>query len=169
MNQEITGDIVFFLAAVLLGAVAALVYDMLRVWRRFRRQSLFMVSLQDFLYWFFLGFAGFYLIYSFNDGTLRTFAFLGMCLGAGLYVFTLGRFFVTYCLKLLLFFTFPLRKGLIFLKKQGKLVLRRLSKVGKRQKHRGRMDAHAKKKGKKKNRTQTAFAGGADDVRSADL
>jgi cell division protein FtsB len=54
-----------------------------------------------------------------------------MCLGAGLYTFTLGRFFVTYCLKLLLFFTFPLRKGLIFLRKQGKLMLRRLSKVGK--------------------------------------
>ncbi len=169
MNREITGDIAFFLAAVLLGAVAALVYDLLRVWRRLRKQSLFIVSIQDFLYWFLLGFAGFYLIYSYNDGTLRAFSFLGMCLGAGLYVFTLGRFFVTYCLKVLLFLTFPLRKGLLFLKKQGKLVLRRIVKVGKRQKHHGRMDAHAEKKRKKKNRLQTAVTGGVGDVRPDDV
>lgn len=169
MNREITGDIVFFLAAVLLGGASALAYDLLRVWRRFRKQSLFAVSVQDFLYWFLLGFAGFYLIYSYNDGTLRFFAFGGMCLGAGLYVFTLGRFFVTYCLKLLLFFTFPLRKGLIFLKKQGKLMLRRPGKVGKGQKYQGRKDAHAKKKRKKKNRNSVASAGSTGDVRPSDI
>ena len=152
MNREITGDIAFFFAAVLLGVAAALVYDLFRVWRRFRSQSLFVVSIQDFLYWFLLGFAGFYLMYSYNDGILRAFAFLGMCLGAGLYVFTIGRFFVSYCLKLVLFFTFPLRKGLIFLRKQGKLMLRRIGKVVNKQKYHGRMDALATEKRKTENR-----------------
>ena len=117
MNKEIAGDVTFFLAAVFLGAIAALAYDLLRVWRRFRPQTLFTVSLQDFLYWFLLGLAGFRLIYSYNDGTLRGFTFLGIGLGACLYSLTLGRFFVKYCLKLLLFLTFPVRKGLLFLKK----------------------------------------------------
>jgi len=169
MNREITGDIVFFLVAVLLGVIAAMVYDLLRVWRRFRKQSLFVVSIQDFLYWFLLGLAGFYLVYSYNDGTLRAFAFLGMCLGAGLYVFTLGRFFVTYCLKLLLFFTFPLRKGLLFLKKQGKLMLRKFGRAWKWQRRRGRMDAHAKKERKKKNRNRVTSVGSTGDVRPSDI
>lgn len=153
MNRDITGDIIFFFAAVVLGVAAALAYDLLRVWRRFRPQSLFMVSIQDFLYWFLLGFAGFYLMYSYNDGVLRAFAFLGICLGAGFYAFTLGRFFVTYCLKLLLFFTFPLRKGLLFLKKQGKLIIRKLGERAKERKHHGRTDVHGKKKRKKKDWT----------------
>ena len=149
--------------------IAVLAYDLLRVWRRFRPQTLFVVSLQDFVYWFLLGLAGFRLIYSYNDGTLRAFAFLGMGLGACFYALTLGRFFVKYCLKLLLFFTFPLRKGLLFLKKQGKLIVRWLGKTGAMRKHHGRTDAHEKKKREKENRAQAASVGSADDVRSADL
>lgn len=152
MNREIAGDVQFFLTAVLLGGVAAMAYDMLRVWRRFRSQTLFAVSVQDFLYWFLVGLAGFRLIYYYNDGTLRAFAFGGMVLGGCLYGLTLGRFFVKYCLKLLLFFTFPLRKALLFLKKQGKLMVRMISKADREQKHHGRMDALEEKKRKKENR-----------------
>lgn len=169
MNKEIAGDVTFFLAAVFLGAIAVLAYDLLRVWRRFRPQKLFAVSLQDFFYWFLLGLAGFRLIYSYNDGTLRAFAFFGIGLGACLYSLTIGRFFVKYCLKLLLFFTFPVRKGLLFLRKQGKLWIRAGSKTDTKQKHRGRMDARAKKRRKKKDRAQTAPAGSTGDVRSADI
>lgn len=169
MNKEIAGDVTFFLAAVFLGAVAVLVYDILRVWRRFCPQTLFTVSLQDFFYWFLLGVAGFRLIYSYNDGTLRAFTFFGIGLGACLYSLTLGRFFVTYCLKLLLFLTFPLRKGLHFLKKQCKLWMRTDSKKDTKQKDHGRMDAHGKKRREKKDRTQAAPAGSTGDVRSADF
>lgn len=169
MNREIAGDVVFFLAAVVLGMGAALVYDLLRVWRRFRKHTLFAVSVQDFIYWFLLGLAGFRLIYCYNDGILRFFAFLGIALGMGIYAVTVGRFFVKYCLKLLLLFTFPLRKGLIFLKKQGKLVLSKLGRSLGLQGHRGRMDALEKKRRKKKNRLQTASAGSSGDVRPDDV
>ena len=152
MNREIAGDVRFFLAVVSLGAAAALFYDLLRVWRRFRRQSLFMVSLQDFVYWFLLGLAGFSLMYYYNAGTLRFFAIGGICLGAYLYMITFGRFFVKYCLKLVMFFTLPLRKGLLFLQKRGKLIKRTWRTV-REQKHYGRMDALAAKKRKKKDRT----------------
>lgn len=151
MNREIAGDVQFFLAAVLLGVAAALLYDLLRVWRRFRKQTLFLVSLQDFLYWFVLGLAGFSLIYRYNAGTLRFFAFLGIFLGACLYGLTLGRFFVAYCLKLVRLLTFPVRKGLLFLRKQGKLMVSETGKRVREKKHHGRMDALATEKRKKKN------------------
>lgn len=149
MNQEIAGDVRFFLAAVVLGAVAAMVYDILRVWRRFHKQTLFAVSVQDFIFWFVLGVFGFRLIYHYNAGTIRFFALGGMSLGACLYVWTIGRFFVKYCLKLLLLVTFPFRKGLNFLQKQSKLLSK---KFPKRKKHE-RKDALAPKKRKEKNGT----------------
>lgn len=169
MNKEIAGDLRFFLAAVVLGIFAALVYDVLRGWRRFRPHSLFRISVQDFLYWFLLGLAGFRLIYSYNDGTLRAFVFFGMCLGAGLYAVTLGRLFVNCFLKLLLFFTFPLRKVLLFFGKQGKLRERIGSHADTKQRHHGRTDVHGKKKRKKKDRAEVAPVGSTGDVRSADL
>ncbi len=152
MNRDIAGDVSFFLTAVLLGVCAAFVYDLLRVWRRLHKQTLFTVSVQDFIYWFVLGLAGFRMIYYYNAGTIRFFAFLGMGLGVCVYATTFGRFFVTYCLKLLQLLTFPLRKGLLFLKKQGKLMISRT--CGKVRKHNchGRMDALATEKRKKKDR-----------------
>ena len=139
MNYEIAGEVRFFLSAVLLGAAAAMVYDVIRVWRRFRRQTLFMVSVQDFIFWFILGIFGFHLIYYYNAGTLRFFALGGFFLGACIYVWTLGRVFVKYCLKLLLFLTFPIRKGLNFLQKKSKLIKKGFRE---RKKH-GRKDALA--------------------------
>ena len=73
----------------------------------------------------------------------------GMCLGACIYIGTIGRFFVTSCLKVLLFLTFPLRKGLNFLRKQGKLLSKKLPK---RETH-GRKDAHAAKEREEENGT----------------
>lgn len=116
MNREIAGDVRFFLAAVLLGATAALVYDLLRVWRRVQKQTLFFVSLQDFLYWFVLGLAGFSLIYRYNAGTLRFFAFFGICTGACLYEVTLGRFFCNILLEAGTLFDISLTKGIAFFK-----------------------------------------------------
>ncbi len=152
MNQAMVGDVRFFLASVLLGIAAAFCYDLLRVLRRFHKQSLFLVSLQDFIYWFLLGFAGFRLIYGYNAGTLRLCVFLGIGLGALLYLVTLGRFVVKYGLKLLRLLTFPLQKGLLFLKKQGKLISRIWLRRKKRNQQ-GRKDAFASKKRKEKNRS----------------
>lgn len=151
MNQTMVGDVRFFLASVLLGIIAAFCYDLLRVWRRFHKHSLFFVSLQDFIYWFLLGFAGFRLIYSYNAGTLRLFVFMGIGLGALLYMVTLGCFVIKYGLKLLQLLTFPLQKGLLFLGKQGKLISRIWLRRKKRNQQ-GRKDALASKKRKEKNR-----------------
>ena len=99
MNREVAGDVRFFLAMVLFGAVAALVYDVLRVWRRLHRQSLFVVSFQDFVYWFVTGVAAFRVIYRYNAGVLRLFVFVGACLGAIIYRVLFSRLFVTYCVE----------------------------------------------------------------------
>lgn len=149
MNQAIAGDVRFFFASVLLGVIAALVYDLLRVFRRVWKQSLFFVSFQDFVFWFLLGLSGFLLIYRYNDGVLRFFVLLGIGTGALLYYETLGRVFVSLCLKVLWLFVFPLQKGLLFLQKKGKLIKRTGLQDG-RQKHQGRKDALATEKRKKK-------------------
>lgn len=145
MNQEIGGDVRFFLASVILGWCAALVYDMFRIGRRVRKQSLFAVSVQDFLFWFGFGVAGFGLMYRYNAGVVRFFSLLGMGLGAIVYLCTIGRFFVRYCVKVWLILTYPVRKGLNFLRKQVKLVRDRWRKRLAEE----RKDALARKKRKK--------------------
>ena len=152
MNQAIAGDVRFFLASVLLGISAAFCYDLLRVWRRLFRHSLFFVSLQDFVYWFLLGMSGFLLIYRYNAGIIRFFVLLGIVLGVVVYLGTIGRFFVRSCVKTLRLLGSPLQKGLLFLKKQGKLISSKRSQ-NRQQKDRGRKAGLAAKKRKEKNRS----------------
>ena len=148
MNQEIAGDVRFFWASVLLGGCAALVYDLFRIWRRMHKQSLFMVSVQDFIFWFGFGVAGFGLIYRYNAGVVRFFSLLGMGMGACVYLCTISRFFVGGSVKVLSGLFYPVRKGLNFLKKQVKLIRDRWKK----RLVQGRKDALARKKRKKENR-----------------
>jgi len=122
MNRELGGDVRFFLAMVAFGAGAALVYDMFRVLRRLKKQSLFEVSLQDFVFWFVTGLMAFRVLYRYNAGVLRLFAFVGAGLGAVLYRVLFSRLFVTLGVVVLHFLFLPLEKGLHFLKKQGKLI-----------------------------------------------
>lgn len=148
MNRELAGDLRFFGAIVLFGMVFALLYDILRVWRRIHKQSLFFVSLQDFVFWFFAGVSCFRLMYQYNSGTLRLFVPVGAGLGALLYRETIGLIFVKLCMKLWCFVCSPIQKGLIFLKKQCRLVDKKQAE----KQERGRMDAHGKKERKKKDR-----------------
>ena len=168
MNRELEGDVRFFLAMVVFGAAAALVYDMLRVLRRLRKQSLFTVSLQDFVYWFATGLVAFRVIYRYNAGVLRLFVFVGAGLGAVLYRALFSRFFVTYCVKLLRILFLPMEKGLLFLKKQGKLIKKAWS-AGKERRDRERKDVLATKEQEKSKRSGTAFDDSVGHVRRTDL
>lgn len=162
MATQFYDEIRFFGATVLFGAVAALCYDILRIWRRVWKRGLFAVSVQDFCFWFTFGVLAFRLMYLFNAGILRFYAFGGICVGACLYLWTLGRVFVKIGLKIVLFFTFPLRKGLQFLKKQFKLKFRSHTREKRKE------DAHATtEKKEKKDRNLSSDPGSAGNVYSS--
>lgn len=161
MAVQFYDEVQFFLATIFFGAAAALCYDVLRIGRRIWKRSLFLVSVQDFCFWFMLGVLAFRLIYLFNEGILRFYAFGGMCIGACLYVWTLGRFFVRFGLKIALFFINPFQKGLQFVKKEVKLKIRRLPKRKRRE------DAHETGKKEKKDRNLSSDSGSVGIVSSS--
>ena len=112
MNQNIIPELYFFAASLTVGFVLAILYDLLRIFRRFIRHSLFFVSVEDFLFWFIAGIAGFYMIYVYNDGIIRLYAIVGMLLAAVLYYRWYSRFVVRFGTWLCKLFWNPIRKGL---------------------------------------------------------
>lgn len=150
MRAEIVTEVWFFLSFVVLGAGAALFYDIFRVFRRLFGHSLLHISLQDFLFWFLLGIASFSLMYRFNAGVPRLLVPYGLALGCIIYTVTVGKYFIRLFTALLRSLFFPFRKVLLFFRKRGKLFLMGIR--NNKKKH-GRADANAVGKEKKKNRT----------------
>lgn len=94
MSSYMHFEVVLFLQSAALGALLILGYDLLVALRRVLPHHPAVVALEDLGFWFgaaFLVFAG---VYRTNQGTLRSFLFLGMVLGAVLCGNTISPIFV---------------------------------------------------------------------------
>ena len=76
------------------GFCAAFIYDILRAARRITAQNTFSVSVQDIIFWLFLGVSTFLLIFRLNYGEIRLFMFLGMVIGMAVYFTVISPVFL---------------------------------------------------------------------------
>lgn len=94
MSSQIVEETLFLYHSVLLGVFVAVVYDVVRIFRRVVSHNRFFLSLEDILYWVFCAWEVFYLLYKESSGVLRWFAILGIALGMFLYLISISRFVV---------------------------------------------------------------------------
>lgn len=94
MSPQIVGETLFLYHSVLLGVFVAVIYDMIRIFRRVIKHNRFFISLEDILYWVFCAFEVFYLLYKESSGVLRWFSILGIALGMFLYLISLSRYVI---------------------------------------------------------------------------
>lgn len=96
MSQDIVFEVNFFLHSFLLGVFITFAYDWLLILRRCFRHALFMISLEDILFWIACALGVFYMLYRENNGILRWFAVLGATLGMLVYKKLVSTFFVRF-------------------------------------------------------------------------
>lgn len=81
MSQDIVQEVVFFLHSILMGLVITFAYDWILIFRELVAHGRFLMSIEDFIYWFMCGISVFYVLYKENNGVLRWFAVMGAALG----------------------------------------------------------------------------------------
>lgn len=99
MEEFIVKEAELFLDSMFTGLVIMALYDILRLFRRIVSHSNIIVGLEDFLFWNMAGIFIFALIYSENDGRIRWFIVVGICMGAWIYAKSFGSFLVKYTAK----------------------------------------------------------------------
>lgn len=99
MSSQIVEETLFLYHAVLLGVFVAVIYDVIRIFRRVVYHNRFFIALEDILYWVFCAWEVFYLLYKESSGVLRWFAILGIALGMFLYMISISRFVVHFISK----------------------------------------------------------------------
>ncbi|MBR5155245.1 MAG: spore cortex biosynthesis protein YabQ [Clostridia bacterium] len=94
MYHSASGDMIFFLAALLAGAAIAFLYDLIRISRRIVSVGTSAVGVQDIVFFVAAAMILFYAAYTKNSGEIRWQGFIGSILGAGLYAFLVRNRFV---------------------------------------------------------------------------
>ena len=112
MYRDIWYQLFLFFAFFTIGAVFALIYDMLKVSGRLVSGRSFFFVLKDVLFWLVVTVVMFAGCLKFNDGEFRFFMFVGVLLGALVYFKTISRFvvivlgFIADCIKKTVTFMF---------------------------------------------------------------
>lgn len=106
-----------FLTSLFWGMILAAEYDCIRIFRRvFRHKRVWGIVVEDILYWINAGITVFCVTYEISDGVVRGFSVVALILGAVLYRYAFGIYFVKYISKLIIFLLNPLKKLLRFIR-----------------------------------------------------
>ena len=87
-------EIYIFLLFILTGISIGILFDIFRILRRSFKTIDFITYIQDFLFWILAGAILLYSIFSFNNGELRGYIFIGVILGVILYILIFSKYFV---------------------------------------------------------------------------
>ena len=140
MSQDIVQEIVFFLHSILMGLIITFAYDWILVLRKLFTHGMFLMSVEDFIYWFICGISVFYMLYRENNGVLRWFAVMGAALGMLFYKSIIKNRFVnimSLCIHKIMWFIFrviqivlkPLKCLFLAVRRCVRFVSKKLKKV----------------------------------------
>lgn len=83
-----------FLIFVINGVLIGLLFDTFRILRKSFKTSDIITTIEDILFWIITGIIILYSIFIFNNGEIRFFMFIGIFLGATLYMLLLSNYII---------------------------------------------------------------------------
>lgn len=111
-------ELIFFCRTFLAGVFLAICYDVLRIIRRIIVHTSFWLGIEDILYWCFTGIFLFLVIYTENDGVIRSYALLAIGVGALLYHVGPSKLIINLVVGIIEKILVPIRKWRKWLKFQ---------------------------------------------------
>lgn len=110
-----------FLLFILTGIVIGIVFDIFRIFRRSFKTNDIITYIQDILFWFATGCILLFSIFTFNNGELRGYIFIGIILGLVLHLIVLSKYLINMFLKIINLLRriigYPIHLLLVFTKK----------------------------------------------------
>lgn len=100
----ITNQAILFLIFSINGIIIGLLFDFFRILRRSFKTHDIITYIQDVLFWVLTGFILLYSIFTFNNGEIRLFMFLGVALGVISYMLCLSSYIIKVNVIIIKFF-----------------------------------------------------------------
>lgn len=93
-DKVITNQAYLFLIFSLDGFIIGLTFDFFRILRKSFKTPNLVTYIEDTIFWILTGFLILYSIFTFNNGEIRFFVFLGLAIGIVLYILTFSNYIV---------------------------------------------------------------------------
>jgi spore cortex biosynthesis protein YabQ len=100
----ITNQAYLFLIFVINGLLIGLLFDFFRILRLSFKTRDFVTYIEDIIFWIITGIIVLYSIFIFNNGEIRFFMFLGIALGAFLYMTLFSGYIISVSVHIIKFF-----------------------------------------------------------------
>ena len=88
-----------FLIFIIDGILTGLLFDFFRIMRKSFKTSNILTYIEDIIFWTITGIIIIYTLYVFCDGEIRTYMFLGIIIGVGIYIFTVSKYIINISIK----------------------------------------------------------------------
>lgn len=98
----VTNQAYLFLIFTINGIIIGLLFDIFRILRRSFKTSDVMTYIQDILFWILTGLILLYSIFTFSNGEIRFYMFLGVFLGCLIYMLLFSKYFIKINVKIIL-------------------------------------------------------------------
>ena len=90
----ITNQAYLFLVFTLDGFIIGSIFDFFRILRKSFKTPNLVTYIEDIIFWILTGFLILYSIFTFNNGEIRFFMFIGIAIGIILYMLTLSNYLI---------------------------------------------------------------------------
>ena len=117
-----------FFIFIINGILISLIFDVFRILRKSFKTPDFLTYLEDILFWIITCIILAYSIYIFNNGQIRLYMFIGVFIGALIYILTISKYIIRISVKvikllksvisgIICYITFPVKKLIELMKK----------------------------------------------------
>ena len=101
--EEVYHQLICLLLFGVTGIVIGILFDIFRIWRRSFKTADFITYIEDICFWLLAGLILLFSIFTFNNGELRLYVFLGILFGTLIYLLTLSKYFILIFVKIITF------------------------------------------------------------------
>ena len=98
----VTNQAYIFLIFTITGIVIGLLFDFFRVLRRSFKTKDIITYIQDVLFWILAGLILLYTVFTFSNGEIRLYMFIGIFIGCILYMLMCSKYFITINVKFII-------------------------------------------------------------------
>ena len=106
---------------ILTGITIGIVFDIFRILRKSFKTLDFITYIQDFIFWLLTGIILLFSIFTFNDGELRGYIFVGIAIGIILYILVFSKYIIKIVSSVIIFikniFSYLIKVIVNFIKK----------------------------------------------------
>ncbi len=129
MNNLAISQAHVFLIFIINGIIIAFIFDIFRIFRKSFKTPDWVTYIEDIIFWFITCVILAYSIYTYNNGEIRLFIFIGLIIGAILYILTISKYIIKFSVKIIRFLKIIFYKIIYYITYPIKIILKIVRKL----------------------------------------